>query len=260
MYRFFLSIVCSLAMLSPAFAQITAPKEVEPFDPIIVTCELKDSPTTDIQVTWRASSEKVKFETLNEGGLLHVWAPPGDHWLEATIATQTFREMLVLVPDPANPTDLSKAKAEKVKIALSFTINRHTANFKVKGNLPTPGPAPVPVDVPTADLQSLLSPVKAIVAKGDPVKAAVWAAAWNDFLFVLQGSSPPKTVGEFKAALNAFMNGAAAKAGLQGAFLGFSAELEKAFVAHFGAEDGIHDVTKSNKFVAAIVWACQPTK
>jgi hypothetical protein len=251
-----------LLLTSPLLAQLSVPKEVEPYEPIIVAASITPAPNQETQIAWR-TSDKVKFETLNNGTTLHVWAPPGNHTVEATVATQTYREITVLIPDPNNPTDLTKAKTEKVKIALSFTINRYVGAFTVKGAVPVPpqpgpGPEPTPAPVPTAEMQALVAPVKAIMGRADAAKSAVWAGAWDDFHVAVKSSTnPPATLAAFKQAVQAFLNAAAAKANLAGAFPGFSAELEKAYVARFGAEDGKLDQAKGAEFIAAIAWACR---
>lgn len=249
-----------LALASQAFGQLNAPKEVEPFEPIIVNCQIAPSKDAEVQISWRTSSDKVKFEELDHGSTLHIWAPPGDYSVEATVAVQTFREILVLVPDPDAPNDTTKAKTERVKVALSFSVNRYTAEFKVKGDVPTPPgpqpPAPNPPGVPSAELQAIVGPIKSIMAGADATKASTWKGAWSDFLIVLP-STPLKTTGELKTAITSFTNAAATKANLQGAFPGFSAALEKAFVARFGAEDATLDPAKASEFIAAVVWACQ---
>lgn len=256
--RFLTALVVSAVCLE-AFAQIEAPKEVEPYSPIIVSYSVPVKADAETKVTWRGSSESVKYEAIPNTTTLHVWAPPGDHWIEATVATQTFRELLVLVPDPAAPTDLSKAKSEKVKISLSFAVDRHTANFKVKGAapvVPDKPVVPVPVvDVPTAEMQALIAPVKTVMLKGDPAKAAVWAGVWADYLFAVKTSSPLKTSAEFKSSCKAFTNAAGAKAGLENAFPGFTQAMDAAFASRFGAEDGPLDWNKAIEFVSAVVWA-----
>jgi len=253
------SILFVLLFASNAFSQIEAPKEVDPYEPIIVSYVIPVKGDTEAQVSWRTSSDSVKYESVPNTNILHIWAPPGDHWIEATIAIQQYREQLVLVPDPAAPTDFTKAKAEKVRIAVSFSVNRHTANFKVKGAKPTPVPAPVPnVNVPTAEMQTLMAPVKSVMAKADPNKAAIWASIWADYLYSVKTVSPLKTSTEFKTATKAFMNAAAAKSGLEGAFPGFTDAMDAAHSSRFGSEEGPLDWNKAIEFVAATVWACTP--
>jgi len=118
---------------------------------------------------------------------------------------------------------------------------------------PTPPPAP-PVDVPSAELQQLVAPLRALTQL-DRVKAAVWASAWSDFHLTLKTTQPPAKTSEFKSAITAFMNAAALKGGLQGAFPGYSAALERAFVGQFGDADASLDPSKATAFVAALAWA-----
>lgn len=252
---------------SSAFGQISVQREVDLYDPIIATCKIPESKDTDVQITWRVSSGKVQYETLpGQGDKLFIWAPPGDHWLEATVASQQYRELLVLVPDPAFPDDASKAKPEKVKIALAFTLNRYTADFTVKGSVPNPvppqpnpqpQPQPLPpLGMPSAEMQQLVAPIKAVMLQGDAVKAAKWREAWQDLSTILLSSPPPAGLGALKGTITTYANAVTTRAGLQNAFPGFSAALEKSFATAFGAEDGAYNSGRAIEFAQAVAWAC----
>lgn len=123
---------------------------------------------------------------------------------------------------------------------------------------PGPAPPPVPpVDLPSAELQALVAPLRAIMQAAPPAQRAVWAGAWSDLLVNLKTSGPPSQVAAFKAALGEFMRAAAAKGGLAGAFPGFGAAFEAAFVNRFGAADGVLEASRAVEFVAAVQWACK---
>lgn len=255
----FLSFFVWFALIGTSFGQIEAPKEVNPYTPIIVSYAIPAKGDTEVQVSWRVSSDTVQYETVPNTNTLHVWAPPGDHWIEATVASQSYREQLVLVPDPAAPTDLTKAKAEKVRIATGFSINRYVANFKVKGSLPTPVNPNVPVTpivtVPSAELQTIMAPVKDVMVKADPAKAAIWLQAWVDFFDSVKANEPFKNAIEFKTATGSFLNAVTARHGLTNAFPGFTAAMDKAFADYFGEDGGKYSPSKVVEFIAATLWA-----
>ena len=124
---------------------------------------------------------------------------------------------------------------------------------------PTPPIPPVPpAPLPTPELQGILAPVKTVMASSDKTKAALWAGIWSDFSVTLNSGQVPASTGSFKSALQAFANAAATKAGLVGAFPGFSAALEQSCGARFGSEDGALDPTRAREFTAAIAWATTP--
>jgi hypothetical protein len=267
MHRLSLALaLAKLLLCCTSYGQVIVPREVDPYEPIVATCQNTSSQDTDVQIGWEVSSDKVQYKILDgpvqgDGAVLHIWAPPGEHWVEATVATQRFREIVVVVPDADDPT---KTKTERVKIAVGFSVNRHKAGFTVGGAPPAPpgpgpgpGPGPTPtIPTPSAELQSIVAPIRAVMVKGDPAKAAVWASAWSDYWITLQ-VTPHKTLGDLKGSMKAFTDAAAIKAGLQGAFPGFGAAVEQAFVTRFGADDGALDAAKATEFIAALIWACQ---
>lgn len=135
----------SLCLLcSPAFGQVAMPDVNEPYKPIVAGCDCIAPVGGSIQFIWRASGS---VSYLQCGDKLHIWAPPGAHWVEVTTITQTFKEVVVLIPDPAAPLDISKAKTEKLKISTSIDVARYTKDFTV-GVSPTPVPGPGPAPPP----------------------------------------------------------------------------------------------------------------
>jgi hypothetical protein len=123
---------------------VNVQSKYQPFEPIIIGCICDAPPNTDLKLFWKMDNWS-KYIAADKG--LHVWSNEGEHWVELTIVTQSYREILVFVPDPAAPNDPSKAKPEKIRISTDTNIERFTKYFTV-GQLPTP-PPPVPVPVPT---------------------------------------------------------------------------------------------------------------
>lgn len=120
-------------------AQINLPEENDPFAPMVATCEITTPANATTQLLWRTNVKGVPH-----GDKFFIWGPPGKHWLEVTVVTSTYRELLVLVPDPSAPNDISKAKTEKVRVAIGTDVVRYNKDFTIVGTPPNPGPGPLP--------------------------------------------------------------------------------------------------------------------
>jgi hypothetical protein len=125
---------------------------------------------------------------------------------------------------------------------------------------PTPTPAPPTpapsVPAPSVALQAAVAEVRAVMLKADAAKAAKFQAAWVDFGTALKVTPPFASISEFKASMTAFINAVAIQGDLAGAFPGYSAAAEQAFVAVLGSEDGALDMTQAQAYVQALAWAC----
>lgn len=137
--------MCLLTMVNVAKAQLTVPSKVKPHEPIISGCECIVPKDGEAQFIWRVD-DKSKFVVAKDGKKIYVWAAPGKHWIEATVIIQTYTEITVFVPDPAAPTDPTKAKLKKIKISTGHTIQRYTKQYVVEGKAPDIKP-----DVPPDD-------------------------------------------------------------------------------------------------------------
>lgn len=137
---FALSLLLMVGLAAPAHAQIIAPAESKLGEPIVASVQGDAPEGAKVVYDWR-SGAGVSFLPVDEGRSLHVWAKPGTHRLECTVATQVIRKIVVFVPDPAFPTDVTKAKLQTLEIAESLDVKRHEATFKVEGGSP-PGPEP----------------------------------------------------------------------------------------------------------------------
>lgn len=153
----------------------------------------------------------------------------------------------------------------KAKLSPFATVVVTINGVPVPPPAPTPGPgpgpnppAPLPIDVPTAEMQGLMGPMRTVMTASsvDSFKRATWAAAWSDFATAV-AATPPTGIASYKSSITAFMQAAAAKGGLAGAFPGFSNALETAFTARFGAADGALDAVKAVEFAKAVAWACR---
>lgn len=144
----FLCIVELLAVaVSSAHAQILVPSEVEPYEPIRAGCDCIVPDGAKVVFLWRTddtSQHEVVDSEKGKGTRLHIWAPPGQHWIEATVIVQQFEEITVLVPDPMDPKNPEKATLKTIQVAKQFSADQYSAKYTVKGAVPTPTPIPTP--------------------------------------------------------------------------------------------------------------------
>lgn len=193
--------IAALLLTATAHAQILVPDTVREHTPIIGRCDCVIPKDATIQLTWRADAKSFVEEVENEKGLanVHVWAAPGVHWLEVTVITQYFRELTVWVPDPEHPTDVTKAKLEKLKITERYDIQRYEKTYTVlrstpgpdPGPDPDPGPGPDPVPPPTGLAGQVVTWAKEVKA----TKADVAIIADNFLSIGSQGGDPARSEG-----------------------------------------------------------------
>lgn len=131
-----------------SFGQILIPDQVKPYTPIVGRCDCVIPPNSSVTLNWRADEKSNVIQVTDDKGLsnVHVWAAPGKHWLEVTVITQFFRELVVWVPDPKHPDDITKAKLEKIKITDRYDIQRYEKTYTVLGQTPGPDIDPKPDD------------------------------------------------------------------------------------------------------------------
>lgn len=147
--RNIMALLLVLLISSAASGQITVPDEVQPFEPIIAGCNCIVPKDGQVTFLWRVDS-KSRSVPVNDSKVLHIWAGPGEHWIDVVAIVQTFREVTILEPDPTDPADLTKAKPVKIRIPTSFPdIQRYDKTYNVLGATPTPTPIPGPGPGPT---------------------------------------------------------------------------------------------------------------
>lgn len=152
--RHLLNVAVVVALLcSVAHAQILIPDTVRPHTPIVGKCDCAVPKNAEVTLTWRADAKSNLIEVVDDKGLanVHVWAPPGQHWLEVTVLTQFYRDIVVWVPDPDNPNDITKAKLDKIRVTDKYDIQRHEKQYRVLGQTPGPDPDPDPDPEPDPD-------------------------------------------------------------------------------------------------------------
>ncbi len=182
-----------------------------------------------------------------------------EHTLQ--LSTDTLGEYTVVV------SGIRSGKS--IQWQVTFTISdKKPVNPVTPVNPPTPTPSPtVPVTpvtpvtpapvvpVPSAQLQAAVAPIKALMATVDKAKATTFATAWSDLAGEL-GGTELSTLSDFKQLVTQYTNAVGRRAGLVGAFPGFSAALEQAFIASFSDQDGNVNAMKAVDFVNAVAWAC----
>lgn len=107
--------------VSPAWAQITVPTQVQPHTPIVASVDTSNSATGSVQVLWEAGAG-VSVLPVGDGSTVHVWAPPGVHSLRCDVFRVDWESK-------------------------QFKVERHNASFTV-GTPPEPEPQPEPVPPP----------------------------------------------------------------------------------------------------------------
>lgn len=140
MRSFVLAALVAVCQWQAAIAQIVVPADSKLGEPIVATVQGEAPADAKVVYDWR-SGAGVSFLPVDDGQTLHVWAKPGSHRLECTVATQVIRKIVVFVPDPKFPEDVTKAKLQTLEIAESLDVKRHEATFTVEGSIP-PGPEP----------------------------------------------------------------------------------------------------------------------
>lgn len=96
---------------------------------------------------WRVDNA-AKTVTAENGNKLHVWAPPGPHWIEATVLVKTYELLQVSIPDPA---DQSKRIVVDRRVISGIDIQQYKKDYKVGGTPVPPGPGPDPTPDPDPD-------------------------------------------------------------------------------------------------------------
>lgn len=141
-----LRIIAFLMLCSPVYGQISVPESTGPNEPITARLELSVDENSEATVNWSADP-KSKFIPAAERFSLHIWAGSGEHWLKAAATIVKFEKRQVFVPDPQDPTNISKAKLETLKVFVSSEVRE----FPVKPFRVTDAPRPPPDPTPHPD-------------------------------------------------------------------------------------------------------------
>jgi len=147
-------------LCATAFAQITIPDKVEPYQPIIGGCNCIIPTNGKAQFMWRTDDKSKSVTSEPDGTKIYIWAPPGSHYCEVTVLTTISKKVLTLIVDPKDPNNKDKWKVEEVEVVDKFDIQRYEKNYMVGVSPvpgpdppvpPGPGPGPGPTPVPPSD-------------------------------------------------------------------------------------------------------------
>lgn len=233
--------------------RIKAPKQPRAGTRVVVTVEALNF---DKRTPVRWSIPDLKIE--DEAGTYTL--------TEAIVSTELGRRLEIVWPRGDEVTLVARA-SKYIKtgetgedgLPIIYPVDAESrVTFTLVGGVGPVTPDVPSVPTPTAELQARFAELKEIAAAPlDKSKKATMVAIWYDFSSAL-ATAPvvPKTTGTFKQAVTHYSNAAGTATGLAGAFPGFSAALEKAFVATFGDEDAALDKAKAVEFSQAIAWAC----
>lgn len=122
----------------------------------------------------------------------------------------------------------------------------------VKALRNVPGPSPRPdVPAPSAELQSIVEPIKAFAGK--PTSGTI-AKGYRDFSWAV-GRADLKTTGQLRSAIQRFEAGLFAGQAEAGSLPGFSAAANAALTKALGPDDSTLDKVKAQAALEAIAWA-----
>lgn len=169
-------------------AQIIVNEVYQPFERIIAVCDLDVDEGVDVRYQWRSDLKDEQISVLEDGRLLHIWAQPGNHWLEVIVVTQKVRILEIPKFDPEDPKNWEKVTWEKVRVAESLDVSRYDSQFKVEGTAPGPGPDPGPTpDIP--DTPDPPAPVAGFAGEVRKWLQAMPAGAYKKEIVVAIGDS-----------------------------------------------------------------------
>jgi hypothetical protein len=139
-----MKLLIALALLS----QINVPDRVDPYAPIVATCDVQAAKGSTISYSWDSDDgTKLRVDGGNRATAC-AWAPPGAHSLKCVAVIQSFTEMVVWVPDTNSPNDISKAKLQTIKLLTASDVKSYNKSFTVGDPAPTPPPGPTPTPGP----------------------------------------------------------------------------------------------------------------
>lgn len=180
---------------------ILMPDAVDPYTPLVATIAHAVPPgDVEVRARWKPGQG---VNVMMCGDAAHIWAPPGNHSLAVELTVVVRKDILTIVPDPAAPNDLTKAKTKTVKVIDSWDRFDYARSFTVRGAVP-PGPVdPDNPPGPTPDDGKLTPMAKAIrdMLKAIPAgpngytKERAVSIADNYATVASQGSDPARSTG-----------------------------------------------------------------
>lgn len=119
-----------------ADAQLNLKSSYEPGEPIRVgcTCNPVDGVKLTTEWTYSAGLKALDVDDLTKD----VWAKKGTHKVSVKLKMLKTHKLTVFVPDPAFPTDLTKAKLQEIEVFDSYQESTLDGEFVQQGEEPTP--------------------------------------------------------------------------------------------------------------------------
>jgi len=135
-----------------ADAQLNLKSSYEQGEPIRVGCTCNPGPDVKLSTEWAFSSglQAIDIDDLTKD----VWAKPGTNKISVKLKLLRTHKLTVFVPDPASPTDITKAKLQVIEVFDGYTESVLDGEFVQKGAVdpvpvPPPGPPPPPPPPPS---------------------------------------------------------------------------------------------------------------
>jgi hypothetical protein len=132
-----------LGMLcSSAFAQLTIPDTVKPYDKIVAGCNCIIPANGEASFEW-TFSKSLQSEVNSDNTKAYLWGPPGTHSVSVFVVIRTYKIVLTVEPDEKDPSNKDKWVLKKTKVLNDVEWNHYDKTFTISGT-PGPGPGPEP--------------------------------------------------------------------------------------------------------------------
>lgn len=139
--RYLAVLLCLIPSL--VSAQIVMPDTIEPYKKIVAGCDCIVPKDGLVQIRWRVNApaeSAVKPATGTERvDKLHIWAPPGTHYVQAIVIVTSMQEIRAEVTDSEGNKSI-----QTIKVPSGFEFFDYDKTFTVGKPGPGPGPGPDP--------------------------------------------------------------------------------------------------------------------
>jgi hypothetical protein len=114
---------------------------------MVLDCDLDIDVNSEVVYDWKLG-DGIDYVLTNGNKTVYLAAIPGKHNVECTAIIKHRRLVTILVRDPRDPNDISKAKMEDIYVVDKVDVQVLKESFSV-GVSPTPEPGPGPDPDPT---------------------------------------------------------------------------------------------------------------
>ena len=139
---FFMMLVITLGPARAQVSEINVADEVDPFVPIVATCDSTVPEGSEIKIRWNLVpiGPGPEGKMIQVGQDAHVWASPGTYKIMASVVWMSFEEVEVSTGDGTK---------KKIRNLLAWDVQSYEKTFTVLSPGPGPGPGPSPNPKPT---------------------------------------------------------------------------------------------------------------